>query len=381
MTKPMWSTLVGCVIWILFSGLSPCMTAAQETGDDLLLALKLEQPVMLCDEPVPVDDPQVVERFEKEMLVSLGNRPQVILWLKRTTRYFPYIEQVLRENGLPEDIKYLAIAESALRMHAGSGKGAMGVWQLMPQTARKYGLVVNDNFDERRNLFLSTPAVVTYLKDLHDRFGSWSLSLAAYNMGEEGLEAEILEQGITDFYRLYLPLETQRFVLRILAIKRIVEAPQKHGFTLHPGDFYAPETFSPVQVNAFTDLPLRLIAKAAGTDFKTIKDFNPELRGHYMAAGTRTVNISGDGEAGFQNRLAALIEADAKIRKQRVYVVKEGDNLSGVAQKFNVPLAALLIWNRIGINKVIHPGQRLVIFPAAREKKTNLKDIDGDANG
>ena len=194
-TIAMWPILVVYALGILFSALSPCTTAAQGTAEDLLSALKLEPPVLLCGETVPVDDPQVVERFEKEMLVSLGNRSQVILWLKRTTRYFPYIEQVLRENDLPDDIKYLAIAESALRMHAGSRKGAMGVWQLMPQTARRYGLVVNSSFDERRNLFLSTPAVVTYLKALYDRFGSWSLSLAAYNMGEEGLEAQILERG------------------------------------------------------------------------------------------------------------------------------------------------------------------------------------------
>jgi len=133
---------------ILFSVLSPRITAAQEIANDILLsALKLEQPILLCGETVPVDDPQALERFEKEMLVSLGNRSQVILWLKRTTRYFPYIEQMLRENGLPDDLKYLAIAESALRMHAGSSKGAMGVWQLMPQTARKFGLVVDVNFD------------------------------------------------------------------------------------------------------------------------------------------------------------------------------------------------------------------------------------------
>jgi hypothetical protein len=288
---------------------------------------------------------------------------------------------MLREKGLPDDIKYLAIAESALRMHAGSRKGAMGVWQLMPQTARKYGLAVDGNFDERRNLYLSTPAALTYLKALYERFGSWSLSLAAYNMGEEGLEAEILEQGVADYYQLYLPLETQRFVFRILAIKRIVEAPQNHGFALSPGDFYAPESFSTVQVNAFADLPLRLIATAAKTDFKTIKDLNPEIRGHYLAAGMRSVNIPGDGEPGFQDRLAVLIEADTKIRSQRVYVVKEGDSLTGIAQKFEVPLAALLIWNRIGINKVIHPGQRLVIFPSAGGRKTDIKDVEGDVDG
>ena len=156
MTISIWPNLLVYTVTILFSVLSPRITAAQEIADDILLsALKLEQPILLCGETVPVDDPQALERFEKEMLVSLGNRSQVILWLKRTTRYFPYIEQMLRENGLPDDLKYLAIAESALRMHAGSPKGAMGVWQLMPQTARKYGLVVDVNFDERRNLYLS----------------------------------------------------------------------------------------------------------------------------------------------------------------------------------------------------------------------------------
>ena len=382
MTIPIWPKLVVTTGVIFFTLLSPCTTAAQVVADGFLLsAIKLEQPILLCGEGVAMDDPQAVERFEKEMLVALGNRPQVILWLKRTARYFPYIEQMLRQNGLPDDLKYLAVAESALRMHAGSHKGAMGVWQLMPQTARKYGLVVDDNFDERRNLYLSTPAVVTYLKALYERFGSWSLSLAAYNMGEEGLEAEILEQGITTYYRLYLPLETQRFVFRILAIKRIVDAPQNHGFTLSPGDFYAPETFSTVRVNAFTDLPLRLIANAAKTDFKTVKDFNPEIRGHYLAAGTRAINIPSDGEAGFQDRLTVLIDADAKIRSQRVYVVKEGDSLSSIAQKFEVPLAALLIWNRMGLRNVIHPGQRLVIFPATESIKTDLKDIEGDEDG
>ncbi|WP_372682949.1 transglycosylase SLT domain-containing protein [Desulfosarcina sp.] len=382
MTGTIWSTLAVYAIAILLCVLSTRNAAAQEIADDRLLsALQLAQPVSLCGETVPVDDPQVRERFEKEMLVALGNRSQVILWLKRTTRYFPYIQGMLSENGLPDDLKYLAIAESALRMHAGSSKGAMGVWQLMPQTARKYGLVVDVNFDERRNLYRSTPAVVTYLKVLYERFGSWSLSLAAYNMGEEGLEAEILEQGVSNYYQLYLPLETQRFVFRIIAIKRIVEAPQTHGFTLAAHDFYAPEAFSTVQVNAFTDLPLRLIAKAADTDFKTVKDFNPEIRGHYLAAGTRAVNIPSDGEDGFHDRLTAMVEADAKIRSQRVYVVKDGDSLSSIAQKFEVPLAALLIWNRIGLSSVIHPGQRLVIFPAAGKMKDDLKDIEGDQSG
>jgi membrane-bound lytic murein transglycosylase D len=371
MIKTIYLNLSVFSLAILCSVLSSCSTKAQEISNDYMLsALKLDQPVQLCGEVVPVDIVQVKERYEKEMLVSLTNRAQVILWLKRTTRYFPYIEQMLKSNNLPEDLKYLAIAESALLMHAGSSKGAMGVWQLMPQTARKYGLIVDDNFDERRNIYLSTPAALTYLEELHERFGSWSLAMAAYNMGEEGLEAEILEQGVTDYYSLYLPLETQRFLLRILAIKRIVEEPENHGFVLSQDEFYLPDTFSTVQVSAFNDVPIRLIASAAKTDFKTIKDLNPEIRGHYLAPGTRSINIPDDGTSGFQDRLAVQIEKDSKIRSQRIYVVKQGENLSGIAEKFEVPLAALLIWNRLNLSNPIHPGQRLVILPGVEDGQT-----------
>ena len=372
------------IYWLAAILLSFCSIAVAENqkhSDPMLLALHVDDTTTLCDEPVPVNDPRFLERFEKEMLVSLGSRHQVILWLKRTTRFFPYIEQVLADNDLPRDLKYLAIAESALRLHAGSRKGAMGVWQLMPQTARKYGLTVNANIDERRNFYLSTTAAVAYLKDLYNRFGAWSLSLAAYNMGEEGLEAEILEQGVSDYYRLYLPLETQRFVLRILAIKHIVEAPQRHGFSLSSTDYYPPRSFSSVRVHALADLPLRLIAVASGTDFKIIKDLNPELRGHYLVAGSRLVNIPAGSEKGFQDRLAQQIEADKKNHNRRIYVVKQGDSLSGIAQKFDVPLVALLIWNRIGINAVIHPGQRLVILPAGGADPAEIKPLTGDADG
>lgn len=362
---------------MLVSTAVPRIVAAAQPADGLLMALKLRAPVLLCKEAVPVENPEVVERFEKEMLVSLGDRPQVILWLKRSTRFFPHIERVLREKGLPEDLKYLAVAESALRIHAGSPKGAMGVWQLMPQTATKYGLVVDERFDERRNPYLSVFAAAAYLEDLYERFGSWSLALAAYNMGEEGLEAEVLEQGHADYYRLYLPLETQRFVLRILAIKKIIEAPDVYGFDLSAADFYSPDPFATVRISAFADLPIRLIAEAAGTDFKAIKDYNPDIRGYYLAAGTRMVNIPVEGEAGFQVRLAALIESDARIRSQRLYVVRKGDNLSDIAKKFDVPVAALLIWNRIGIDGVIHPGQRLVIFPAVGKGVQGPATIDG----
>lgn len=373
-------------IWLLtglcltgsFFTMLPEANAAEATSDYLLSALQIDSPLSLCNEPVPLADPQNKERFEKEMLVSLGNRYQVILWLKRTTRFFPTIERVLSENGLPGDIKYLAIAESALRIHAGSPKGAMGVWQLMPQTARKYGLTVNGHVDERRSFQLSTPAAASYLKDLYSRFGSWSLALAAYNMGEEGLEAEILEQAVSDYYSLYLPLETQRFVFRILAIKCIVENPQHYGFFIGPDEFYPPRAFTTVQFDALTELPLRLVAEASGTVFKTVKDLNPHIRGYYLTAGSHRLNIPPEGEAGFEKRLRELATSDARNRDRRLYRVREGDSLSGIAEKFDVPLAALLIWNRIPINAVIHPGQRLVVLPIDHGNDSETETASGE---
>ena len=162
------------------------MLAVTAVQADKIVAAKDVRPpkgLTLCGETVPFDLDDVRERFEKEMLLTLWDRPQVLLWLKRTTRYLPFISQALHQSGMPDDIKYLAIVESALRPHAGSPKGAMGFWQLMPGTARNYGLTVDEFIDHRRDLILSTPAALDYLKALHAKFSSWTLALAAYNMG------------------------------------------------------------------------------------------------------------------------------------------------------------------------------------------------------
>jgi len=306
---------------------------------------------------------EVRERFEKELLLNLWDRPQIILYLKRAGRYFPYIEEMLKESGLPQDLKYVAVIESALRPHSRSYKGAVGFWQFMPQTGRKYGLIVTRRLDERRNFFAATRAAIHYFKDLHEMLGSWTLAAAAYNMGERGLMAEMLEQQVKDYYRLYLPLETQRFVFRILAVKAILSAPKKFGFILSKTDYYRPMSFDRVRIEAVKDVPLRLIAAAAKTHFKVIKDLNPDIRGHYLISGSRFVLIPKGAGKRFHSRFKALHKQEQTQRKERIYIVKKGDNLSLIAERFNVPLNAILIWNRLDMQKPIHPGDRLIVYP------------------
>jgi membrane-bound lytic murein transglycosylase D len=328
----------------------------------LISSLRFSAPLTFCDERVPIEVQDIGERLEKELLISLWDRPQVILWLKRSKRYLPYMEEMLKDAELPDDIKYIAIAESALRPHVSSKKGAKGFWQFMTDTGRRYGLTVNEYIDERRNLFASTQAAIGYFRDLHKKLGSWTLAAAAYNMGEQGVEAEILEQGTDYYYHLYLPIETQRFVFRILSVKLIFSNPERYGFYLSEDDYYPPLVFDRIHLNGAQDIPIRIIAQAAKTHFKVIKDLNPEIRGHYLTNGSHTILIPKGSAKGFSSRFEDLFKRWVETKKERVYIVKKGDNLSLIADRFNVPLAALIIWNKLDLKAHIYPGDQLIIY-------------------
>jgi len=357
-----WILLTTACIWFLSFSNVYAVSLEPASVPSLISSLQVDTPLIFCGEEVPIKNQEIRERFEKELLLSLWDRPQVILWLKRSSRYLPHIEQILRKNGIPDDLKYVAIAESALRPHVGSPKGAMGFWQFTAGTGRKHGLVINEDIDERRNIFASTQAAIGYFKELHSTFSSWTLAVAAYNMGEEGLMTEILEQDTKDFYQLYLPLETQRFIFRILAVKLILNNPGKYGFNLTEKDYYPPLTFDQIQVQCLQHTPIRIIAKAAETQFKVIKDLNPEIRGYYLTSGNHDILIPKGASEGFQDRFRSYIEKYQAAKKERVYIVKKGDNLSSIAEKFDIPLATLAIWNHINLKRPIHPGDRLIIY-------------------
>ena len=338
----------------------------------LMSSLRISTPLTFCGEKVPIEIQSIKERLEKELLLTLWDRPQVILWLKRSGRFLPIIEKTLKDNKLPEDIKYIAIAESALRPHVSSTRGAIGFWQFMRQTGKNYGLTINRRIDERRNLVASTKAAIRYFKDLHQQFGSWTLAAAAYNMGEEGLMAEILEQETDMYYHLYLPLETQRFIFRIISVKLIFCDREKYGFFLSKKDYYQPLEFDRITINCSQDIPIRIIARAATTNFKVIKDFNPEIRGHYLTKGGHHISVPKGTAKGFDKRYQVLLKDWLVSKRKLVYIVRRGDNLSSIAERFEVPLAALIIWNKLDLKAHIHPGDRLVIY--SKEKKIEKAD-------
>jgi membrane-bound lytic murein transglycosylase D len=357
------------VVLLIAIGIT-CMPVPAVLGDtgtpapaSLLSSLRTAQPPHFCGESVPMDNPEVRERFEKEFLLSLWDQPQVILWLKRSKRYFSIIEPMLKSAGLPDDLKYLAVAESALKPHAGSIKGAMGFWQFIPSTGQEYGLTIDNHKDERRNIFRSTEAAIKFLKTLREEFGSWTLAAAAYNMGEKGLMAEVLEQQTDNYYDLYLPLETQCYLFRILAVKLICTHPDDFGFHLKPGDYYAPVAFDRVRIDCTGETPIRLVAQAAGTRFKVIKDLNPEVRGYHLAQGSHEILVPKGTAAGFQMRFAELVKSLSSGQDSKIYIVQKGDTLSSISAKFDVPLPALIIWNRLDPKCPIHPGDRLTIHP------------------
>lgn len=342
----------------------------------LISTLNAIDRLTLCGEKVPLKTREVRERFEKELLLTVWDRPQVVLWLKRSRRFLPHIEKELKEKNLPDDLKYVAVVESALRPHAGSQKGAVGFWQFLVATGRKYGLVINERIDERRNLFFSTRAAIRYFNDLYEMLGSWTLAVAAFNMGEQGLKAEILAQKTKDYYQLYLPLETQRYISRILAVKLIFSDPAQYGFKMSAKDFYPPLAFDSVKIENRQEVPIQIIAEAAGTHFKVIKDLNPHIRGHYLSKGSHRIHIPKGASAHFRIRYPQLADKYYLVKKKRIYVIKKGDNLSLIADKFKVPLAALIIWNRIDLKRPIHPGQHLIIFPGDQPQEKTGENHD-----
>jgi len=251
----------------------------------------LPRTLSLCGEMIPLENLQVWEMLDREFNITVWDRAQVFMYLKRAGRYFPYIEKKLSEAGMPIDLKYLAVAESALLTYSRSRKGAKGMWQFMRLAARSNGLRRDRIVDERFNYEHSTKAAIKYLKSLKRKFNTWSLAIAAYNGGETRIRKAIREQKTTDYYRLNLPLETERYIFRIAAIKIVMENPARYGYHLSQERSYRPHKYNIIHVNLKNTIYITDFAEFFGTDFKAIKELNPQFLKSYLPAGKYTVNV------------------------------------------------------------------------------------------
>lgn len=236
-------------------------------------------------EEVPLGNFDVMESLDRELLVNTYFHSQTIRFIKLAPRFFEIIEPILKEHNIPDDFKYLALAESGFDLKALSPAGAAGIWQLMKGTARDYGLEVTDQVDERYHLEKATVAACAYLHESYERYGNWTTVAASYNAGRKGIDREVERQKENHYYDLLLNEETSRYVFRILALKAIMEAPEKYGFSLKKNDLYPPFEVNIVAIEHGVD-NFADFAKNYGINYKLLKYFNPWLRDTFLSNNT-----------------------------------------------------------------------------------------------
>ena len=217
------------------------------------------------------------ERYERELTNVCYTHNSSILTLKRANRFFPILVPILEEEGVPADFIYLCCIESNLQTRAKSPAGACGLWQFMAETARQYGLIVNDEVDERYHTEKATRAACRYLKDAYARFGDWMTVAASYNGGMAGIRNKLTSQKVSDPMDLLLVEETSRYMFRIMAYKELFRDPYRYGFVLYSDQLYRPIRTTTVTVKS-SIADLAAFAQRQGISFFQLKEFNPWLR-------------------------------------------------------------------------------------------------------
>jgi hypothetical protein len=260
--------------------------AAVEVSPDGRPQYKWYAPVLpakmeFAGETVPLEKWEVKEKLDRELLVNSYLHGSQLYILKLSGRYFPAIEARLKANGIPDDFKYVCVAESSLQQNALSGVGAASFWQFMKDTGPTYGLEINDEVDERFNAVKATDAACKYFQTAYNRFNTWTAAAASYNCGMQGYANQSDFQQATNYYDLIFPDETNRYVYRILALKYILTHPQAFGLMLDESEEYKPLRSRVVEVDKTIE-NLTDFAKANGSSYKMLKIYNPWLRAHKL---------------------------------------------------------------------------------------------------
>jgi hypothetical protein len=303
-----------------------------------------------------IDHPRVrhfIEIFANEQKEYFAKR------LARSGRYFPMIAQVLQDAGLPQELAYLALIESNFQPHAVSPSGAVGLWQFVPQTARRFGLRIDSWVDERRDPVKSTRAAAAYLKELHARFGRWYLATAAYNAGQGAIHRAMKDSGAKDFWSLSakakLSDETRNFVPKFVAAALIATRPQKYGFDRIEYD--APLSYDEVEVAGNSQLAL--LAAMSGTDTEALQDLNPELLRSHTPPGEDRFRLK--LPAGSGALVEQLQQGETAALKLVVHEVQRGDTLFALARRYRQNVKRLMEFNGLA-SSTLRIGQKLTIL-------------------
>jgi len=282
------SLAISSIAFILLAAFTSTSHSEQQMQnfDSLVLPVNMPIPdeVTIFGEKVPLDYFDVVEGLERELLVNVFWQSQTLQFLKYCHRYFPTIDSILAANKIPADFKYLALAESGLRIVI-SPKGAAGFWQFLEGTGKQYGLTVNDQIDERYHLIKSTEAACKYLHNARKTFNSWTMVAASYNIGVSELKTQVNFQGIESYYDLYTNSETARYVFRIIALKLIMENPELYGY--HNIKPFPTIPTKIVKVDS-TITNLAEFARSQGSNYKMLKTLNPWLRDKHLPNPNKT---------------------------------------------------------------------------------------------
>lgn len=279
-------------------------------------ALVIPDSLSFAGEEVPINQYYVREGLDRELLVNTYWHSNTVLLLKRAARFFPVIEPILKENGIPDDFKYVALIESGL-MNVISPSNAAGFWQFLDATAKQYGLEVSEEVDERYHLEKATVAACKYFQSSNSKYANWTLSAASYNAGAGRISRELTRQQVSDFYSLWLNQETSRYIFRILALKLIYEDPTKYGFYIRQRDLYPPIPTKTVEISATTP-DLIAFALQNKTNFRVLKEFNPWLRSDKLTVkpGVKyQIKLPEDGYTGYDQLLKDIDSPDKIVGK------------------------------------------------------------------
>ena len=254
----------------------------QSPGDSVVFnkPYKLPDNLSFAGEKMPLGNFDTRESLDREILTSAYRHSSTIMIIKRANRYLPVIEKILKENNIPDDLKYLVAAESEFS-NVVSPSGATGFWQIMASTGREEGMEINNVVDERYHLEKSTEFACRYFRKSYEKYGNWTLAAASYNGGRAAIDEQIAIQKENNYYDLLLAEETARYIFRAAAYKLVISNPKEFGFDLDKSDLYPELKFHEVKIDtAISDFSA--FAKRYGTNYKILKFLNPWLRKPYL---------------------------------------------------------------------------------------------------